>query len=1229
MMPDSAGSGGEDTPVGEQSEDDVAGTTTMMSREDVNSRLQGIDMPDAYRRYYTSLANTTMHLFDVAASAKSKGGIDASDTIDPKIAFDLSDRVSKMHEIDIAEPLRVLLNDNSKEMSALMLAKEIALGKYQAEDTPLDERLDLAVRVGLAIVTEGATMAPLQGISGVSIRSNQDGTKYLSISIAGPMRSAGGTESAVTMLIADHVRKAAGLDKYQATSYDDEPGRFVEELRVYERDAHNFQYRVVDEDIEHVIRNLPVELDGVDTDNFEVVNHRNMKRIKTDKVRGGALRVLNDGLIGRSKKLLKRIERYELDGWEWLAELKGAIQSGNKGAGTGTGSGTDDEKVKEEDAGTKRMREVLTGRSVLSMAGRPGGFRLRYGRSCNTGFAAVGFHPVIAEILAHTITVGTQVKTDIPGKGASVAFVDSIDTPTVRLHNGSVVKVRDVKHGIAIRGDISEILHMGDVLISFGDFIENNAQLKPSGYVEEFWAGDLRRIMQEHQESRLKEFLAKKPTAAEAISLSQEFGVPLYPGYLYFWDELLPEELLLLLKPEKAPFEALITYQDDSNGKIKTALEKAGIPHVFEPDGGEGAAAADAKMGKGDIPSATDGQASEDEKDDAPRVYHGTITLRDDEALVLYHLLFGGGNNQRTVLECYEKNDSIKQKTVPDIISAASGITVRKKSSASVGIRIGRPEKAAAREMNPPSHLLFPIGEAGGATRDLVKAARENGTLQIEMLNMACPRCKTIATGTTCIDCGSRTVSARRCTRCREEAKTAQCDKCGRKTVLYAPLQYPLKTRLQQAQERLDIKAQEPLKGLKGLLGEDKAAESIEKGLVRQKFGLSVFKDGTVRFDATNSPLTHFRPSWIGMSVQRLRELGYTHDADGNELESTEQMVEMRMQDVIIPYESARYLLAGAKYIDMMLSRLYGSKPYYNAKTVEDMAGHLVIGLAPHTSVGVVGRIIGFTETHVCFATISWHSAKRRDADGDADSIMLLLDGLLNFSKRFLSSRIGGLMDAPLLIQPLVLPHELQPQAHNVEVVKEIPLEFFESTIREEKSADVKTVELVKSRLETRRQFYDYYYTHSTSTLTTSRSRSAYSVLGSMLNKLDLQLKNAEMIRAVDVNETVLNVIKTHLVPDMVGNLRAYATQKFRCTGCGKKYRRMPLVCKCTECGATLTPNITRSSVEKYLTLTKSLAKRYDIGAYHRGRIALLADELEMVFGKNQGGDQSMLSDYM
>ena len=82
------------------------------------------------------------------------------------------------------------------------------------------------------------------------------------------------------------------------------------------------------------------------------------------------------------------------------------------------------QKGEEGDSAAKRLKEVIAGRSVLSMPNKIGGFRLRYGRACNTGFASVGIHPVVAEILNHTIAVGTQIKIDVPGKGATVAFVE-------------------------------------------------------------------------------------------------------------------------------------------------------------------------------------------------------------------------------------------------------------------------------------------------------------------------------------------------------------------------------------------------------------------------------------------------------------------------------------------------------------------------------------------------------------------------------------------------------------------------------------------------------------------------------------------------------------------------------------------------------------------------------------------------------------------------------------
>ena len=809
-----------------------------------------------------------------------------------------------------------------------------------------------------------------------------------------------------------------------------------------------------------------------------------------------------------------------LDGWEWLNDLKGAVQTGDN----------------QEDAAAKRMREVITGRSVLSMPNKLGGFRLRYGRACNTGFAAVGIHPIIAEILDHTVAVGTQIKIDIPGKGATVAFVDSIDTPTVRLKNGDVIKIKDVKHGLQIKNEIEKILHLGDILISFGDFLENNAQLVPSGYVEEFWIEDLKQKIQQHESAKqyLNQFLSRLPTLDEALKLSHDYKISLHPQFLYFWDKISSEELHQLLEPKKVN-ETKIEY----SLQTKKILEKLGTPHKVENE---------------------------------------ILVLVNTEAKIFFNLLFK------------EKPLSNSDLSIPKILTKSSGIPINNKFSTSIGVRIGRPEKAAPRQMKPPTHVLFPINDKGGPTRDLLKASR-NEHFFTNIFNRRCSQCDEPSIGINCSKCGMKTIVTYRCPKCRDTLDEAYCEKCKRQAVSYSHKEFPLKTKLLSAQEKIGLRVQEPFKGVKELINQDKIAEPLEKGLVRQNLGLTVFKDGTVRFDATNSPLTQFKPSWIGTSIEKLKDLGYICDVDGKPLEDPDQIVELRMQDVIVPYESGKYLVSICKYIDILLEKFYGKSTYYNVKNIEELVGHLIIGLAPHTSVGIVGRIIGYTETHVCFGTPNWHSAKRRDADGDADSIMLLMDSLLNFSRQFLSDRIGGLMDAPLLIQPLVLPHESQPQAHNLEVTKILPLEFFDSTFQQIKASDAISVEIIKSRLETERQFYDYFFTHSTSSLTTSKSRSAYSTLGSMLDKFDMQIRNAELINAVNTSEIVSNVISTHLVPDIMGNLRAYARQNFRCTGCGKSFRRMPLIQTCL-CGHKLIPTITRGSVEKYLKLAKRLVEK-------------------------------------
>ena len=1119
-----------------------------MSESTTLNRISNMDMPEYYSKYYIDIAKQSYKMFEVAADAKATLR-DSSSIVEPKIAFDLSDRVAKMHDIDIADHLRELLTSHSKEESALLLSKEIAEGKFLPIDATKEEKADLAVRVGLAVVTEGVTIAPLQGISDIKIKKNKDSSEYLSVYIAGPMRSAGGTESAVTMLIADHVRKILGLSKYQANCFDDETGRFIEELRIYEREASSFQYHVEDDDITTVITNLPVELNGVDTNPYEVVNHKNMTRISTDRVRGGALRVLNDGLIGRSKKLTKRVEHYKMEGWEWLKDLHGAVQKDSD----------------DEDAGEKRMHDLIAGRSILSIPKKLGGFRLRYGRSCNTGFASMGLHPAVAEILDHTIVVGTQIKTNIPGKGATVAFVDSIETPIVKLKNGDVIKIQDVKEAIKVKNNIAKILHLGDILISYGDFVENNAQLIPSGYVEEYWQEELREKI---KDSKYGKFLTDIPTLDESLQLSKELQIPLHPKYTYYWNHISQKELQLLITPVN-PTRDLITYTME----CKTTLETLGVPHTIQD---------------------------------------GMIILKSNEARIFHKLLLDNPlvNNDESILQ---------------IISNSSGITIREKFSTSVGVRVGRPEKAAAREMDPPTHILFPVGDKGTNTQDLTKAAAIPDFFT-SISNRICPKCNELSIELRCRNCDEKTISNYICPSCHTELTESECKRCKRKALQYSFKPFPLKKKLLKAQERTGIRVQSPFKGVNELVNTNRIAEPLEKGLIRQNLNLTMFKDGTIRYEATNSPLTHFKPRWIGTSLDKLHQLGYTKDINGDPLQNLDQTVEILMQDVIIPLSCATYLVATTKYIDRELKLLYEKKPFYNVNNTDSLLGQFIIGLAPHTSVGIVGRIIGYTNTHVCFATPNWHSAKRRDADGDADSIMLLLDPLLNFSRHFLSDRIGGLMDIPLLVQPIVMPHESQSQAHNFEVMRRFPLEFFQKTREKIKASDITCVDVIKSRLDTSKQFSDYYFTHTTLDLVTSRSRSAYSTLDSMMDKFDMQVKNAELINVVDPSETVSDVISTHFVPDIMGNLRSYTRQKVRCTKCGESYRRIPLTKKC-KCKHILIQTITRPSIEKYLKLAKRLVEKYDVGEYQKSRIHALADEIELVFGKSKG-EQSYLSDF-
>ncbi|MGI0081426.1 MAG: DNA polymerase II large subunit, partial [Nitrososphaerales archaeon] len=145
--------------------------------------------------YQNSLEKGLERAFTLSNSMRNQG-LDPLNSVESFIATDLADRVAKLLGAPIADRFRSLAMEERTEQAALTIATEVASGKYPIPEghTPAEA----GVRIGLAVVTDGVTVAPLQGVSAVTIRENQRGSKYLSVEFAGPIRSAGGTESAFT-----------------------------------------------------------------------------------------------------------------------------------------------------------------------------------------------------------------------------------------------------------------------------------------------------------------------------------------------------------------------------------------------------------------------------------------------------------------------------------------------------------------------------------------------------------------------------------------------------------------------------------------------------------------------------------------------------------------------------------------------------------------------------------------------------------------------------------------------------------------------------------------------------------------------------------------------------------------------------------------------------------------------------------------------------------------------
>jgi DNA polymerase II large subunit len=1139
------------------------------------------DIPKPIRQYFDLLTKKCLECYKIAEKARGRG-FDPEDRVEIPPAEDLASRVEELvGPPGVKDRINELKNKKLDiESIAFQITKEIVKGKF-IKETDRSELAKLAIRAGLCILTAGITSAPIEGLVDVIIQKNRDDSEYIAMYFSGPIRSAGGTAAAQAVILGDYVRNLMDLDKYKPN--DEEIERYLEEIILYKR-IRNLQFPVKAASIRIAAKNIPIEITGEPTEKEEVTGYRNILRINTNKIRGGACLVLNDGIIGKSHKLLKIVDEHKIKGWSWIKALQEKNIVDN----------TDEEKVKPKD---KFISGIIAGRPIFSHPSKRGGFRIRYGRVRNTGLAAVGLNIYTMKITGNFLVQGTQFVTERPGKGSISMAVDSIEGPTVKLYDGSVVKIDTFEKYQKYEDKIKKILYLGDVLIGFGEFLENNHILIPSGYTEDWWRAEFENLVEKNYNDdlyklseiteinvdRLKSFLENPfkfyPSELEVIKLSNALDLPIHPEYTYFWDYITKDDVLKI-RDWFLVGEFITKSKDDDNKDTgeyiiklplkdhkseKNILETLGLEHQIDNDS----------------------------------------IIIDNGALILKELFVL--DNPDTD---FEFNLPLKEN---NFVGNFSNYKLRAKSPYRMGGRMGRPEKANERMM---FHTLFPVGIEGGNRRDLIKAAEEK-TIELEIINRRCSNCDEETISVLCPKCNSRTEIVKKCINpdCNKESNFDFCPYCHNPVRTYSKKKINISKMLRTAQKNIQEHPPKYIKGVKSLMNQNRIFEPLEKAIMRAKWDVYNFRDGTIRFDAVDAPLTHFKPEEIGLTLDKLKKLGYKTDYIGNPIESPNQIIELRPQDIIIPYSGAEFLVKVANFIDDLLKKFYDLNPYYRIDTIEDIAGQIIVGLAPHTSAGIVGRIIGFTNSRVCYAHPYWHACKRRNCDSDEDSIILLLDALLNFSRNYLPSTRGGLMDAPLVISIILHPDEVDKEVYNVEILDKYPLEFYEETLKYTHPKKLQDkIEIINHRLGKSNRYNDMHFTIPNSTIDITPAVTAYKKFEGIKEKVEAQLTLGNKIMAVDTSDEASRLLNTHFIPDIIGNMRAFGTQQVRCPKCNIKYRRMPLLGKCKQCGGNLIFTVHEGGIVKYLELAKEVANKYNLSNYMKQRLELTENDINSLF---------------
>ena len=143
---------------------------------------------------------------------------------------------------------------------------------------------------------------------------------------------------------------------------------------------------------------------------------------------------------------------------------------------------------------------------------------------------------------------------------------------------------------------------------------------------------------------------------------------------------------------------------------------------------------------------------------------------------------------------------------------------------------------------------------------------------------------------------------------------------------------------------------------------------------------------------------------------------------------------------------------------------------------------------------------------------------------------------------------------------------------------------------------------------------------------------SSYKTLETMKDKMLAQRALGQQLRAVSAQRVASQVIESHFLPDLRGNLMAFTRQKVRCVKCAHSYRRIPLAGKCIQnistsgglsggrgggdvlCGGNVVLTESEGAVRKYIEMTREVIEDYGVDDYTKQRVEWMTESVDSLF---------------